>query len=159
MEEMKKTNERNTVAILNPVELIKWCKNRKATLGLSNAKLAEMSGVPIGTIDRIMSGNYTEFKYSSIQPLVAILLGFGQETPEPNEENEQEQFYYETIEGYKIIVENKNSEIRHYKASLEHVENEVNYLRQENASKKELLDRMSEHITWLEQFINKNDIK
>ena len=106
MGEIKKTNERNTMTILNPVELIKWCKNRKATLGLSNAKLAEMSGVPIGTIDRIMSGNYTEFKYSSIQPLVAILLGFGQETPEPDEENEQEQFYYETIEGYKIILEN-----------------------------------------------------
>ena len=47
---------------LNPVEIVKWCRDRKKSLDLSNQKLSELSGVPIGTIDRIMSGHYTEFK-------------------------------------------------------------------------------------------------
>ncbi len=148
----------NTV-ILNPVELIKWCKNRKETLKLSNAKLSEMSNVPIGTIDRIMSGNYTEFKYSSIQPLISVLLGFGKETPEPNEESEQEQYYYETIEGYKLIVENKNHEIDHYKHGLERRISEVEYLKQENANKQELINKLSEHIKWLEGVAEKSGKK
>ncbi len=148
----------NTV-ILNPVELIKWCKNRKETLKLSNAKLAEMSNVPIGTIDRIMSGNYTEFRYSSIQPLISVLLGFGKETPEPDEENAQEQYYYETIEGYKLIVENKNHEIDHYKHGLERRISEVEYLKQENANKQDLINRLSEHIKWLESVAEKSGKK
>ena len=152
-------NEAINTAILNPAELIKWCKNRKTTLGLSNAKLSEISGVPIGTIDRIMSGNYTEFKYSSIQPLLSVLLGFGKETPEPNEDNEQEQYYYETIEGYKIIVENKNHEIEHYKTGLARRISEVEYLKQENSNKQDLINALSDHIKWLENFIEKNSKK
>lgn len=152
-------NEKLNPVILNPGELITWCKNRKATLGLSNSKLSEISGVPIGTIDRIMSGNYTEFKYSSIQPLVSVLIGYGQETPEPDAKNEQEQYYYETIEGYKIILENKNHEINHYKIGLERRISEVEYLKQENANKQELISKLSDHIKWLENFMEKNNKK
>lgn len=153
------TNEIINTVILNPVELIKWCKNRKSTLGLSNAKLSEISGVPIGTIDRIMSGNYTEFKYSSVQPLISVLLGFGKETPEPSEDSEQEQYYYDTIEGYKIIVENKNHEIEHYKTGLQRRISEVEYLKQENANKQELINSLSEHIKWLEKMAEKTSDK
>ena len=142
-------------AVLNPAELIQWCKNRKETLGVSNQKLSEVSGIPIGTIDRIMSGNYTEFKYSSIQPLIAVLIGFGKATPEPDESNEQEQFYYETIEGYKIILENKNNELNHYKVDLERRVSEVEYLKRENAFKQESIDKLSDHIKWLESLVEK----
>lgn len=150
------TNEKMNPVTLNPVELIKWCKNRKVTLGLSNAKLSDMSGVPIGTIDRIMSGNYTEFKYSSVQPLISVLIEFGKETPEPNEDSEQEQYYYETIEGYKIIVENKNHEIDHYKTGLARRISEVEYLKQENANKQEMINNLTEHIKWLEKLTEKS---
>lgn len=146
----------SNVLILNPMELIKWCKNRKQTLGFSNSKLSEMSGVPIGTIDRIMSGNYTEFKYSSIQPLIRILLGQGKATPEPNEENKQEQYYYDTIEGYKLILENKNYEINYYKHGLERRVSEVEYLKKENENLQQILERLSGHVKWLESFIDKN---
>lgn len=144
---------------MNPAELIKWCKNRKATLGISNSILSEISGVPIGTIDRIMSGNYTEFKYSSIQPLVAVLIGYGKETPEPDEENKQEQFYYETIEGYKIILENKNHEINHYKNDLERRICEVEYLKKESISKQEIIENLQDHIKWLESLLGKRNSK
>lgn len=150
-------NGHTNLLILNPMELIKWCKNRKQTLGLSNSKLSELSGVPIGTIDRIMSGNYTEYRYSSVQPLLSILLGHEKETPQPNQQNEQEQYYYDTIEGYKLIVENKNHQIEHYKIGLERRISEVEYLKQENKNLQQILERLSEHIKWLESFVNKNN--
>ena len=63
------------VITLNPQEVVKWCRERKKELGLSNAAIAEKTAVPIGTIDRVFSGNYSEFKYSSIQPVIAFLIG------------------------------------------------------------------------------------
>ncbi len=152
-------NGQGNVLILNPMELIKWCKNRKQALGLSNSKLSEMSGVPIGTIDRIMSGNYTEFKYSSIQPLIAILLGLGKDTPEPNEESQQEQYYYDTIEGFKIILDDKNHQIEYYKHGLERRISEVEFLKKENDNMQKLIDRLSEHVKWMENLIDKNEEK
>lgn len=140
---------------LNSQEIVKWCRERKKTLDLSNQKLSDLTNVPIGTIDRIMSGNYTEFKYSSIQPLVAFLLGQNETTPEPNTNNdEQAQYYYDTIEGYKLVVENKNREIEVLEKELQ-IALEINkYLREQSALKEE-------HIKWFEQvcsgikFVNK----
>lgn len=136
--------ENSYVINLNPSDIVKWCRDRKKSLGLSNQKLADLSGVPIGTIDRIMSGNYTEFKYSSIQPIVATLLGQHEETPEPKKENdEQAKYYYETIEGYKLVVENKNREIEVLKKELEVALIAKEYLKKENAMKEE-------HLKWME---------
>lgn len=136
---------------LNPSDIVKWCRDRKKSLGLSNQKLADLSGVPIGTIDRIMSGNYTEFKYSSIQPIVSTLLGQNEDTPEPKKENdEQAKYYYETIEGYKLVVENKNREIEILKKELEVALVSIEFVRKECANKEE-------HLRWLESMLD--DIK
>ena len=129
---------------LNPSDIVKWCRERKKSLGLSNQRLADLSGVPIGTIDRIMSGNYTEFKYSSIQPIVSTLLGQYENTPEPKKENdEQARYYYETIEGYKLVVENKNREIEVLKKELEVALVAKDYLKRENECKEQ-------HLKWFE---------
>ena len=37
-----------------PPELISWCKERKKHMGLTNAKLAELSGLPQGTIQKLL---------------------------------------------------------------------------------------------------------
>lgn len=141
------------ITSMTPSQLITWCRGRKQTLGLSNQKLSEISGVPVGTIDRIMSGNYTEFKYSSIQPLISVLVGYGKETPEPNEDSEQEQYYYETIEGYKLILENKNNELDHLRFHLQRCFEEIEYLKKENIAKHEMIEKMSDHIKWMESKI------
>lgn len=140
---------------LNPSELIRWCKSRKKTLGISNAKLAEMSGIPIGTIDRIMSGNYTEFKYSSVQPIIAILIEINKETPAPDEtDQKQADWYYETIEGYKLVVENKNHVIEFLKKDYASLVKEIEFLSEENTRKQETIKSMSEHIKWMERMID-----
>lgn len=136
------------VITLNPSDIVKWCRERKKSLQLSNQKLADLSGVPIGTIDRIMSGNYTEFKYSSIQPIVATLLGQHEDTPEPKKENdEQAKYYYDTIEGYKLVVENKNREIEVLKKELEVALVAKDYLKKENEAKEQ-------HLKWFETMLD-----
>lgn len=121
---------RNMVT-LNPSELVKWCRARKAELGLTNASIAEKTGVPPGTLDRIFSGTYSEFKYSSIQPVVAYLVGLSEDVPQPeDEESEQGNYYYNTIEGYRLIVENKNFQIQQLTVEIESRDREIERLRQ-----------------------------
>ncbi len=133
------------IVTLNPAELVKWCKVRKKELSLSNQDIADKTGVPAGTIDRIFSGNYSEFRYSSIQPVIAYLIGFNKDTPEPeDEESEQAQYYYNTIEGYKLIVENKNHEINQLTLQIEKLSKEVEFLKRENEGKASLLSKNAE---------------
>lgn len=70
-------------------ELLEWCKQRKARLGLSNAKLAELSGMAKGTIDRLFAGVHVDFRYETIRPLVKSLVGgdwSGSPCPDPYRE-------------------------------------------------------------------------
>ena len=140
---------------LNAGGLIDWMKRRKAELGLSNAKLAELSGVPEGTIDRIMSKHYMEFRYSSVQPIMAVLIGVQENIPAPDpSDDEQNAYYYNTIEGYKLALENKNHQLEEWQRIYEHQCKEIEYLKQSNAEKQRLLERRAAHEQWLEQIVN-----
>lgn len=140
--------DKEFVITLNPTDIVKWCRERKKSLEMSNQKLADLSGVPTGTIDRIMSGNYTEFKYSSIQPIVATLLGQQVHTPTPEKENdEQAQYYYDTIEGYKLVVENKNREIEVLKNELKVALAAKDYLLRD-------IENKEQHIQWFEKMLS-----
>lgn len=137
------------VFTLNPSEIVKWCKERKETLGYSNKKISELTNVPIGTIDRILAGKYTEFKYSSIQPILSCLIGYEEKTPKPkSNDKDQANYYFETIEGYKLIVENKNEQIERLKKELETALNAKEFLKKENEKKEE-------HMKWMESLISK----
>ena len=135
------------IITLNPSEIVKWCREQKETLGYSNARLAEESGVPIGTIDRIMAGKYTEYKYSSIQPIVACLLGYGEETPEPKTDSKQAKYYYDTINGYRLVLESKNKEIEQLKKAYDTLYIAKEFLKKENEKKEE-------HLRFLEETIS-----
>lgn len=58
-----------------PHELVNWCRDRKAHLQLSNARLAELSGMPKGTVDRVLSNTHEDFKYATVRPLLQVLIG------------------------------------------------------------------------------------
>ena len=140
---------------LNSREIIEWVKQRKHMLNLSNAKLAELSGVPIGTIDRLLAGKYTEFRYSTIQPILVVLLGHGEATPVPDENDEEQgQYYYDTIEGYKIILDNKNQEINQMKVMLERFQEEIRFLKAESESHRNAAASYQDQIKWLQNIID-----
>ena len=64
----------NCVA-MSTQELLTWCKARKQHLRLSNARLADMSGMPKGTIDRLFAGEHADVRFETIRPLLKALTG------------------------------------------------------------------------------------
>ena len=146
----------NNIITLNPSELIQWCRQRKKAKGISNAELADRAGVPVGTLDRVLSGNYLEFKYSSIQPILTYLLEVEENTPQPeDEESEQEQYYYNTIEGYKLVLKNKNHQIDQLKMDIEKMTKEIVDLKKGCERRAIQIDRCQETILRLQDTIAK----
>lgn len=137
--------EEKDIFTLTPSEIVKWCQEQKDALGYSNAKISELSGVPVGTVDRIMAGKYSEYKYSSIQPMVACLLGYGEDTPEPDNSIEND-YYYNTINGYKLVLERKNKEIEHLRSDNEMLRSARDFLKAE-------INRKEENIKFLQELI------
>lgn len=94
-------------------DLLEWCKTRKARLGLSNADLAEMSGTPKGTIDRLFAGDHNDFKYETMRPLVKALVGgewSGSPCPEPHDISE--------IARLKEVIQEREEQHRKEKEEL-----------------------------------------
>ena len=151
----KQATERE-IMFMVPSELIKWCKERKATLNLSNQKLAELSGVPQGTIDRILSGSYNEFRYSSIQPLAAVLLGINEVTPAPEEidKADLDDYYSETIEGYRLIISEKNRQIDQLSNRYEAAAREINFLHAQLDKKQQNLEAQLEQNKWFQGLVD-----
>lgn len=51
-------------------------KKAKKELGYSNAMVAELSGVPIGTVQKIFSGETTSPRYATLQALEQIFIKY-----------------------------------------------------------------------------------
>lgn len=56
-------------------DLMQWCTKRQKFLEWTNHMLADKSGVPLGTINRIKAGEYLDCKYSTIRNLLITLIG------------------------------------------------------------------------------------
>ena len=56
-------------------DILEWCKARKAELHLSNDKIADLSGIPRGTVARIFAGSHEDFKFGTVQPILRVLIG------------------------------------------------------------------------------------
>ena len=135
---------------LNSKDLIDWCNARKKQLHISNAKLAMQTNVPEGTIDRILTGKNLEFRYSTIQPIVKFLLGINEDTPT----DESNDYYVENIEGYKLVVQNKNQIIKEQQRIYQITNQEKEYLRKNNEEKQKVIEQLQAHISWLETLID-----
>lgn len=62
---------------VSATELLSWCKRRKKHIQISNSDLAELSGTPKGTIDRLFSGSpdVVDFKHETMRPILKVLVG------------------------------------------------------------------------------------
>lgn len=63
------------IASLPSSDLIAWCKIRKDAMRLSNGEIADRSGVPKGTVDRIFSSSLSDCRLSTILPIICVLSG------------------------------------------------------------------------------------
>ena len=57
-------------------------KVRKKEAGLSNRQLSELSGVPVGTIDKLFSGRTASPRYATLQALERVLFPAGEKKPD-----------------------------------------------------------------------------
>ena len=143
---------------LNPRQLIEWCNTRCKDKGISHQKLSAETGVPEGTLDRILSGKNPEFRYSTVQPIIAYLIGFNKATPQPDEIKEnQGEYFFNTIEGYKMIVDNKNHQIEEYAKTIRKLEEQLQFLKAENDNKKDIISSLQSHLKWMEGKMDKQN--
>lgn len=62
--------------VMDVAEIRNWARALKSSKGLSNADLAQLSGVPKGTIDYSFSvGKNTDVNYSTFAPILRVLIG------------------------------------------------------------------------------------
>lgn len=100
-------------------ELLQWCKERKKFLNLSNGEIADKTNVPKGTVDRLFSAHeYTEFRFSSIQPIVCFLIGC---TPE-----EMDCEATDSTEDLRITIEEKDAQLNALKEDIDRINSEHN---------------------------------
>lgn len=54
---------------------IEWCKERKEIVGITNSQIADLSGVPKGTVDRALSVHGGDIRLSTMQGITKVLVG------------------------------------------------------------------------------------
>lgn len=94
-------------------ELLAWCKARKAHLHLTNGRLAEMSGMPKGTIDRLFAGEHVDFRFETIRPLLKALTGgawSGNPCAAPQEDNKMQ----DKIREMEAGLQWRDDKIQHF---------------------------------------------
>lgn len=123
-------------AAMSSAQLIKWCKLRKTELGMSNQKLADLSGVPIGTINRLLSETNLDFKHETMRSIIQVLVGGDWNGfPCPNPDNHAHEAAHEKEENDKLRaqIQKLESSIESIKADerrrIEFLKEEVTYLK------------------------------
>lgn len=114
---------------MTAAQLLAWCKERKNYLHLTNAKLAELSGMAKGTIDRLLAGEQADFRYESIRPMIKTLVGGrfeGNPCPDPDAhtdeqkiESQQEIIMRLEAENARLLLQLEYMEEQHHKDAAE----------------------------------------
>lgn len=117
--------------LLSFPDLIQWCDKRQKYLGWTNQMLADRSTVPLGTINRVKSGDYLDCKYSTIKSLLITLIGGTTDEFSCTEQVEKELQNIEALErqASKLsAVERENEALR---CHLAECQGEIAFLRDE----------------------------
>ena len=104
-------------------DLLKWWDQRQKHLGWSNQTLADKSiHVPVGTINRIKSGDYQDCKYSTIKYVLIALIGGTQDEFSCTEQVESELRQKEQLEQQAAklsVVEAENERLKQRLAEID----------------------------------------
>lgn len=140
-------------------DLLKWIDKRQHYLRWTNQRLADESTIPIGTINRIKTGEYDDCRYHTIRKiLVALIGGVAGEFPckEQMEQNLERFGLLEQQAALAVTLEKENLELQERLLRLEethareisslHEENKrkIDFLLTENERKSKIIDRFLE---------------
>lgn len=103
----------------NPLGIVGKLKEAKTEKNYTNQDIADLTGVPKGTVDRVFAGRNTNFKYETLQPIIELLL-----TSDTNE-----------VENQHDIISNDDQRPSEYKILVQ----EIEYLKSESNKKDALI--------------------
>lgn len=125
-------------------ELVKWCIKRQKHLGWSNQILAEKSRTPVGTINRIWGGDYSDCKFSTIKSVLITLIGGTTDefscTAQVEKELQQIELLEQQAEKMSTIVK-ENEEL---KLRIAEYRDMNAFLKAENDRKAKIIDKYLE---------------
>ena len=108
-------------------ELMQWLIKFQKHLGWSNQKWADESNVPVGTINRMKAGDYTDCKYSTIRSLAISVMGGARDEFSCTEQVEKELRQKEQLEQQAANLSATEAENERLKERLRQMDE---YLRQ-----------------------------
>lgn len=122
-------------------ELVKWCIKRQKYLGWSNQMLADKSRTPVGTINRIWSGDYSDCKFSTIKSVLITLIGgttdeFSCTAQVEKELQQMEQLEQQAAKMSSMVKENEELKLR-----LKEYQELNDLLKNENDRKAKIIDK------------------
>lgn len=141
-------------------QLFDWLKEAKKLRGLTNKNIAEATGVPQGTIDRIMAGKYTEVKRSTLQPITAYLAKLHEDTLPPDTQ-EQAELNTNALEGLKMVVQIRDAELKALNDAYDHIKKGYYNLREDfdkaAVDNKAKIDYLKDRVEYLKQENKRKD--
>lgn len=104
----------------NIQEIIAKLRQVKAEKGYSNQEIADLTGVPKGTVDRVFGSKLYSFTYETIQPMVKVLLKVNDKGATAEDLKMRSDEYVELL---KTVIAAKNTDIDALKEELTELRN------------------------------------
>ena len=108
---------------LSQADTFDWCKIRKESMCLSNEDIADRTGVPKSTIDRIFSPRDTDSRFSTMQPVICVLSGCTHEELDCN--NDSRPSSEALLEGLKVkdnLIHHLEEEVARQSSLIKHLQ-------------------------------------
>ena len=123
-------------------ELLEWWDKRQKYLGWSNQTLSDKSKqVPVGTINRIKSGDYADCKYSTIRSVLIALIGGTTDEFSCTEQVEKELRQVEQFEHLAEKLSSAEKKNEGLRLLLEEYHEMNAFLKKENDRKAKIIDK------------------
>lgn len=103
-------------------DLMQWCGKRQKHLAWTNQTLADISKVPVGTINRIKAGEYLDCKYSTIKNILIALIGGTTDEFSCTEQVEKELRQMEQLEQQAAKLSVAEAENERLKSRLDQID-------------------------------------
>lgn len=107
--------------LMTSQEVVEWCKARKVFLKMTREKLAELTGVPMGTLNRFFAGKNSYFYFETARPIIKVLVSDAW-----------------TVD-HCMINQNQDAPDQSLVAKIESLEMESNFLKRQNEEYKNII--------------------
>ena len=130
---------------LSQEDTMAWCAVRKKALHLSNDDIADRSGIPKSTVDRIFSPHTTDCRFTTMQPIVCVLSGCKAEDLDCDSIENPTEALVEQVKAKEEIIKHLEEENNRKNGVIDHL----------HATAKEDIERAkeeeSESIAYMKQ--------